>query len=202
MRVWIVNPFDNLPTEGFRPQRFWLMAEAFAAAGHEVTLVTSDWSHSKKAPRGPRGARTLPHDPEGRACTPLFTVHYLPTPPYYKNISLRRFFSHWVLAHRFAKTLKLANSQTPELIIVSSPTLSLVRAVRKSGIRYIVDVMDDWPGTFERILPKWMLYPLRVIAKKNYLGAAAISVVAKRYEEVVRSYGYTGEVKEFYHGIK
>ena len=28
MRVWLENPFDNLPLEGFRPQRYWLLAEA------------------------------------------------------------------------------------------------------------------------------------------------------------------------------
>ena len=201
MKVWIVNPFDNLPTEGFRPQRFWLMAEAFAAAGHEVTLVTSSWSHSKKSPRTCLGS--------GHSCPRLseaqnFTIHYIPTLPYYKNISIRRFWSHFILAKRFSKFLRSTfnlNFQ-PDLIIVSSPTLGLVRAVRKSGVKYIVDVMDAWPETFERVLPRWMLWPLRVIAKKNYLGAAAISVVAKRYEELVRSYGYKGKVKEFYHGIK
>ena len=38
MNVWIANPFDNLPPEGARPQRYWLMARAFARAGHAVTL--------------------------------------------------------------------------------------------------------------------------------------------------------------------
>ena len=51
MRVWIENPFDNLPSEGFRPQRFWLMARAFAAAGHDVTLWTSDFNHTTKKAR-------------------------------------------------------------------------------------------------------------------------------------------------------
>lgn len=37
MTVWIVNPFDNLPVEGYRPQRYWLMARAFARAGHAGT---------------------------------------------------------------------------------------------------------------------------------------------------------------------
>ena len=32
MTVWIVNPFDNLPPEGYRPQRYWLMSRAFAEA--------------------------------------------------------------------------------------------------------------------------------------------------------------------------
>ena len=51
MTVWIQNPFDNLPCEGYRKQRYWLMAEAFARAGHSVVLWTSDFSHGAKAPR-------------------------------------------------------------------------------------------------------------------------------------------------------
>ena len=50
MTVWIQNPFDNLPCEGYRKQRYWLMAEAFARAGHSVVLWTSDFSHGAKAP--------------------------------------------------------------------------------------------------------------------------------------------------------
>jgi len=51
VEIWIANPFDNLPPEGGRPQRYWLMARAFARAGHRVTLWTSDFSHARKAPR-------------------------------------------------------------------------------------------------------------------------------------------------------
>ena len=28
MVVWIQNPFDNLPAEGYRKQRYWLVCEA------------------------------------------------------------------------------------------------------------------------------------------------------------------------------
>ena len=47
MTVWIQNPFDNLPQEGFRKQRYWLMAEAFVRAGHDVVYWTSDFSHAR-----------------------------------------------------------------------------------------------------------------------------------------------------------
>ena len=29
MVVWIQNPFDNLAGEGYRKQRYWMMAEAY-----------------------------------------------------------------------------------------------------------------------------------------------------------------------------
>ena len=51
MRVWIENPFDNLPEEGFRPQRYWLMADAFSRAGHDTVLWTADFNHTTKARR-------------------------------------------------------------------------------------------------------------------------------------------------------
>ena len=35
----------------------------------------------------------------------------------------------------------------------------------------------------------------------NYLGADIVTVVADRYEELVRSYGFRGEIRRFYHGI-
>ena len=78
MTVWIVNPFDNLPAEGYRPQRYWLMAEAFAAAGHDVTLWTQDWSHARKTRRKER--------PSGKA----FALRFVHVPGYRRNICFRR----------------------------------------------------------------------------------------------------------------
>ena len=43
MTVWIQNPFDNLPCEGYRKQRYWLMAEAFARAEAAEKLAKTIW---------------------------------------------------------------------------------------------------------------------------------------------------------------
>ena len=48
MRVWIFNPFDDVPGEG-KPQRYWTLAEELAAAGNQVVWWSSDWSHRRKA---------------------------------------------------------------------------------------------------------------------------------------------------------
>ena len=79
MTVWIVNPFDNLPPEGYRPQRYWLMSRAFAEAGHQVTYWTSDFSHAHKAPR----------QLEQPVATGGFRLVLAPTKPYRANICLR-----------------------------------------------------------------------------------------------------------------
>ncbi len=196
MRVWIENPFDNLPEEGFRPQRYWLMADAFARAGHEVVLWTADFNHTTKA------RRAVSHE------TPRsFALEFVHEPPYARNVSPGRMFSHWRYARewrRRAAAYALEHG-APDAIVASTPPLSACAAARKLarrfGAKFVVDVMDAWPETFERVAPRWALWPLRAMARANYLGADIVTVVADRYEELVRSYGFRGEIRRFYHGI-
>ena len=199
MRIWIENPFDNLPLEVFRPQRFWLMARAFASAGHEVALWTSDYNHTTKARRvitSPNAAKD-----DGFRCI------LVPSIPYRNNVSLRRMYSHWRYAAMWEKLARkdVVEHGKPDAIIVSTPPLSTGGVARKLakayGARLVFDVMDAWPETFERIVPRCVLWPLRLLAKRNYLAADLITTVADRYIELVRSYGCKGAVERFYHGI-
>lgn len=198
MNVWIINPFDNLPIEGYRPMRFWLMAEAFCRAGHNVVYWTSEFSHANKKKRA-----------LNTECEVPFKLEILETIPYFKNVSLRRFYSHRKLAKTFLKSAHSAiNSgrcSPPNLIIASSPPLELVDAAHsiasKVSAKVIVDIMDAWPETFERIVPRFLLWPLRRLAKRNYLRAAAITTVADNYTALARSYGFSRDICRFYHGI-
>lgn len=199
MNVWIVNPFDNLPLEGFRPMRYWLMAEAFVAAGCKVVYWTGDFSHANKRKRVLADKRF--------SCG--FEIVQLPVMPYYGNVSLRRVLSHTLLARTFLQAARSSvgngGYDRPDLIVASSPPLGLVSAVHKLATQFkakvIVDVMDAWPETFERIVPRVFLRPLREVAKQNYFKASAVTTVADSYSDLVRGYGYDGTVKKFFHGI-
>ena len=148
MRVWIENPFDNLPLEGFRPQRYWLMAEAFARAGHEATLWTADFNHTTKTRRAIAGE------------PPDFALRLVHEPPYSANVSLGRMISHWRYSREWSRLAQAAAKENgaPDLIVVSTPPLStgLVarRLAAKFGAKLVIDVMDAWPETFERVAPK------------------------------------------------
>lgn len=198
MNVWIVNPFDNLPLEGYRPMRFWLMSEAFRKAGHDVVYWTSDFSHANKKKRVLDFGIEVPFD-----------IEILETEPYFKNVSLRRLMSHRKLAKTFLKAAREAirngRHKAPDLIIASSPPLGLVDASHKiaseAGAKVIVDIMDAWPETFERVVPRFLLWPLRRLARRNYLRASAITTVADNYVELARSYGFSKDIRRFYHGI-
>ena len=201
MNVWIVNPFDNLPPEGLRPQRYWLMARAFVRAGHEVTYWSVDFSHAYKQSRD---TRLLEGEYEG---IELRLVH---EPPYKKNICLKRLWSHWRFARNWLseslKGLKGFDKAVPDVLIVSSPPLSLGAAActfcRHTGARLVIDVQDAWPETFERVMPRFLLAPLAMLARRNYRSADAITAVATRYLDLVRSYGAACPMHLCYLGIE
>ena len=194
MRVWIVNPFDNLPLEGYRPQRYWLMARGFVVAGHSVVYWTSDFSHATKR------KRVL-------VCKPSegFAVRLVPSMAYPANVCIRRLVSHWRLARTWRR-LAERETERPDVVIASTPPLGLcsaaLRYAKKHGVFFVADIMDAWPETFERIVPKWMLHPMRRMARRIYTQADAISAVAERYVDLARSYGATVPVKLSYHGIE
>ena len=194
MTVWIVNPFDNLPPEGYRPQRYWLMARAFAQAGHQVTYWTSDFSHAHKAPR--LFKETVA--PDG------FRLTLVPTMPYPANICLRRVRSHRALARTW-RQMAAASPERPDVVIASLPPLSLASAAlafcRTVGARFVVDVQDAWPETFYRVAPAWLFAPLRTVARRIYRSADAVTAVAARYLDLARSYGATAPTHLCHLGI-
>ena len=200
MNVWIINPFDNLPVEGYRPQRYWLMSEAFARAGHRVTYWTQNWSHARKDERRLTGGRTL----EDLSASLSFTLKFVRVPGYRRNICLKRIWSHWRFAKNWA-ALASAATEVPDLIVVSSPPLFIGREVRRfcarTGAKYIVDIMDAWPETFERVAPRWALGWMRRLARDNYRQAAGITAVAQRYLDLAKSYGAVCPQHLCYHGI-
>ena len=172
------------------------MARAFARAGHRVTLWSSDFSHARKAPRARApGARW-----EGDG----FRLVLVPTPPYPRNVCLRRILSHRAFARNLRKLAEL-EPQRPDLVIASLPPLASAAALadfcRVRGITFVVDVMDAWPENFARVVPRWTLAPLRVRARRIYRSAQGVSAVATRYIDLAKSYGAHCPTHLAYHGI-
>ena len=228
MNIWIINPFDNLPLEGFRPQRYWLMSQAFAAAGHDVTLFTTDFNHTTKKRRvvvrdtdfvvrdtehdEPRATN---HEPRATSHEPRFPheprLVLIPTKPYSSNVSFARIRSHRAFIKNLRSALHLHLDSPPSLIIVSLPLIGTADVAlelkRKCGAKVVVDIMDDWPGTFYRLFPrivrpfaKLALSPLRRAAERAYREADLVTGVADRYAELALSAGAKRYCR-FYHGI-
>jgi len=185
MTAWIVNPFDNLPLEGNRPQRYWLMARAFAAAGWNVRLWTSDFSHATKK------KRVLLSAPDE------FPVELLKTLPYGSNVCWRRIRSHRALARTFSARARevIAAGEPPDLIVSSTPPLGLCSAAQtvagSCGAKFVCDIQDAWPETFARLLPravrgleKLVFAGMYRTARKIYREADGVTGVCRRYAEL------------------
>ncbi len=183
LSIWIVNPFDDIPGEGLPPLRYWSLARVLAGRGHDVTWWTAAWSHRRKAPRAtPLHTR----DDEG------FAVRLVAVRPYRKNISLGRLASHRDFGRTFERlaneSIASGQLERPDVILASMPPLegpeAAARLAKRLDANLVVDVMDVWPETFERLLPgpKWLrkaLYPLlfgRMAARRRTLLEAADAV--------------------------
>ena len=102
-------------------------------------------------------------------------------------------------------------TSAPSLIIVSLPLIGTADVAlelkRKCGTKVVVDIMDDWPGTFYRLFPrivrpfaKLALSPLRRAAERAYRESDLVTGVADRYAELALSAG-AKRYRRFYHGI-
>lgn len=177
LSIWIVNPFDDIPGEGIPPLRYWSLARVLAGRGHDVTWWSATWSHRRKARRNvPLGIR----EEEG------FAVRLVAVRPYEKNVSLARIGSHRDFGRTFERlaTESVASGQLerPDLILASLPPLegpaAAARLAKRLDALLVVDVMDVWPETFERLVPgpAW----LRKIIAPWFLGG-----MERRRDEVI-----------------
>ena len=215
MEVWIESPFDSLPVEGYRKQRYWLMAEAFVAAGHSVVYWTSDFSHANKRKRKVQvkvraeGQSRGPDEGKGDGSGRDFKLVTVPTRPYGKNVCLARIRSHREYAREWGRSAEAAvrdkSLAKPDLIVVATPPLSTgdvaIRLARKFGAKLVVDVQDAWPETFYRLLPRgfgWLggliLSGMHRAARRLYRAADLVTGVCDRYAALVRRAG----AKDYY----
>lgn len=212
MIFWVNNPFDNLPGEGHRIQRYGLLCRALVRAGHDVVWWTSDFSHPRKRRR--TVAETPVYTaPEG------FQVRQIPTLPYKDNVGFRRFRSHRKYARDWKRlaieAVESGELARPDLVLVSWPpcgTAGVARLFRKRwDCRVVVDIMDAWPENFYRLIPgpDWfrdilgriLFSGLHREARQAYRLSDAVTGVGRTYLELAARYGCRAPRHLCYHGI-
>jgi glycosyltransferase involved in cell wall biosynthesis len=199
MKIWVVNPFDQLPNETDVPLRYWILCRMLAEQGHEVIWWSSDVSHLTKSKRA--------------TCPPIdgFSVRLINTPLYTKNISFARLRNHKAFGigfHREAMNgLTSGALQAPDRIVVSLPPLGVAERAFKirdavnlrtenPKCEVIVDIMDAWPETFYRAIPnaipntikRILLSTMHKSAKRAYSGSNKISAVGQTYLDLSSRY--------------
>lgn len=185
MRIWLVNPFEALPDEGFPRLRYQALALELAQRGHDVTWWSTDFSHFSKSYRP-----TISQVGSGVA---LRAIH---APAYRSNTSPGRVFSHAALALATARAMA-AEVSRPDVVLLSAPPLEQAAVVaglcRARGWTLCVDVLDVWPDSFEQLLPRrlqpaapLLLWPHRQLLRFALRSVDALIAVSQTYLQWAR----------------
>lgn len=151
MKLWIINPYGNIPGEGWRAYRETLLAEALAAQGHEVVWWVSNFEHRSKTFRT--------NSWQDIVVSERFLIRIVPSTSYRTHISLARIRYE----RNYARNLRnraLADGQKPDVIVLAEPAPFtsgiIMEVVRATGARLVVDIIDLWPELFALALPRWL----------------------------------------------
>lgn len=161
--------------DGTGNNRFNYLAEMYIQNNFDLELITSDFSHNKKMKRD----KNIQDDIN-------YKVTFIEEPGYKKNVSVKRFYSHIVMAKNLRRYLELR--KIPDLIYCAVPSLdvALVAAkyAQKNNVKFIIDVQDLWPEAFKMVLNiPFVFYPMKKQADFIYSVADEIIAVSDTYKD-------------------
>lgn len=203
MKIWIINPYGNLPGEGWRDYRSTLLANALVSKGYDVTWWVSNFEHRSKKFRSESWEELKVND--------NFTIKLVPSTSYISHISIKR-----ILYERtFAKNLRnivFKTNEKPDLIILAEPALFIsdivLNIINKFKVPLLVDILDLWPELFNIVLPnklkflgKYLLAPLYLRRSKLLRAADGIVGATNDYLQVATLVNNTKFSRVVYLGI-
>ncbi|WP_269542314.1 glycosyltransferase family 4 protein [Cerasicoccus fimbriatus] len=205
MRIWIINPYDNIPGEGAK-QRYWTLSETLSLREHDVTWWSSVWSHRRKA------KRTVDKCALRQAGN--FELRLVDVPAYFQNVGLARSRNHRI----FARNLEhqgnaLFERDAPDVVLFSWPPMDTGRVAltwkKRYGCRVVIDVMDAWPDNFMLLAPRipgarsalrLALNTYYAKTRKVYASVDAISAQSLAFAEWAKLKGAKGQPHVCYLG--
>lgn len=145
MDVLVIAHFTVLENENGNNRFLYIVEMLSRHKNVSVELVTSSFYHFKKQQRDTNITRR--HN--------SYKTTLLFEPSYSRNLTLKRFYSHYKLAQNLEKYLE--TRQKPDVIYCAVPSLDLALAAgiyaTEHQIKYILDIQDLWPEAFRMILP-------------------------------------------------
>lgn len=202
VKIWIVNPYGTLPSEGWREYRSAMLARALAAAGHDVTWWIATFEHRSKTFRQEVTSDSLLPD--------NVTIKCVPTRSYRRHIGAGRIGFEGDFGRGFGAAAR--QMERPDAIILAEPSLFFGVPVRRyakdTGAKLILDVIDLWPELFHVVLPKplkrlgtMIFAPLYARRAKLARQSNAIAAVAGNYRDILLAQSGHKPAGVFYWGV-
>jgi len=176
--VLMVTPFTELPGEEGNG-RFRYLAQRIDKSKATVEVVTTDFSHSKKTRRYVCEQALKASD---------YKVTLLHEPGYTKNISIRRYISHYGLGDNLRRYL--TQRKRPDVVYCAVPPTSVAKVAaeyaKEHGIPFVIDVQDIWPDAFRMffdcpLISDFLFYPVKREADYVYASADHIIAVSETF---------------------
>lgn len=171
--IILANFCGNLNVAG--NNRFIELA-TMLSANHRVEIITSDFIHGNK-----EHLQSISYKYPFKI-TPLHECGYK------KNVSFKRFLSHFQFGQEVKKYL--AKRQKPDVIYTAVPSLTApfhaAKYCEKNQIRFVIDVQDLWPEAFEMVfrvpvISKLIFTPFHMLANGIYKRTDTICAVSETY---------------------
>ena len=176
-KILIIANFTKLPWEQGN-SRFPYIINLIDKEKYDVELVTSSFSHGEKRQRENK-SNDMDLD---------YKITLIDEPGYKKNVSLKRFYSHYVFAKNVEK--HLGEIEKPDIIYCAVPSLDVAKVAAKfaenNDIKFVIDIQDLWPEAFKMVfnipvLSDIIFYPMKKTANYIYSKANSIVAVSKTY---------------------
>lgn len=180
--VLFITHFTQIPGEHGN-NRFYYIVENIDKTNVEVEVVTTSFSHMKK------NQREINKGSKNKIINRNVKFTLLNEPKYNKNVSLKRFYSHYIFGENVSKYLQ--KRKKPDLIYCSVPSLGVASVAAKyakeNNIKFIIDIQDLWPEAFQMvfnvpIISNIIFYPMKKKADYIYKAADEIVAVSETYK--------------------
>lgn len=158
--------------------RFTYLAEMLVSQGHNVEVIVSSFEHGPKVQR-----KEVNNNLRSK-------IKVLYEPGYKNNISLDRFYSHYVWGKNVGKYLDTLD-YAPDIVYCAIPSLTAaVRAAKychKNKVKFVVDIQDLWPEAFKMVIKNKLLHiffkPFDWYINRAYSAADKVIAVSETYVE-------------------
>lgn len=178
-RIIVISNFTTMPSENGN-SRFHYIINLIDKEKYDVELIASSFSHEKKRQRE-NGKEDKNLD---------YKITLINEPGYKKNVSLKRFYSHYIFAKNVSKYLE--SIEKPDIIYCAIPSLDVAKVAskyaEKNNIKFVIDVQDLWPEAFKMVLnipiiSNIIFYPMKKMADYAYSRADSIVAVSDTYAD-------------------
>ena len=197
MNVWILQTGEPLHIDSGspRPMRAMNLANELVNAGHNVTVFSSDFSHSHKNHRYGQYQEV--------SISERLQYKLIPSPGYQGHMGLKRLYDHWIMGWNLRKLLK-QQQELPDVVFVGFPPIEvayfMTRWLKKRNIPCLIDVKDQWPVIFVKALPGFakpigriLFSPYFYMAKKAINNATGVSAMAQGFLDWALTFAGRGQ---------